>query len=278
MSDDELIAAMLGRSLGRLYPERTQMPGAVVLTATGLVVPGKLGPIDLDVRKGEIFGIAALQGQGQRELLMALGGAVAWQGDVRVDGKAFTARSPAQALRSGVALVPEDRQREGLFLAHPVRYNIAISVLHRLRGWLFSVDERKELSATRDEAQRLGLPAARLGYPAAALSGGNQQKVVFCKVLLTGPRILILHDCTRGVDVGTKAEIFHVVSDLAARGTAVIFYSSDLSELVNMCDRIAVLFEGKIRGVLARGEAAEETILRLAVGSPARAAEAQLVV
>jgi ribose transport system ATP-binding protein len=269
LDDDRLIAAMLGRRIERLYPSRNAEPDGVLLEVSGLRVGQRLGPLDFDVRRGEILGVAGLEGQGQRQLLMALGGAIPAHGTVLLEGRRFDAGTPARALASGVALVPEDRQREGLFLSHSTRRNISISSLSRLTFARVFLDYRREARATAASASRMNIPAARLDQRVGALSGGNQQKVIFSKVLLTQPKLLLLHDCTRGVDVGTKAEIFQVMADLADRGVAILFYSSDLSELVNMCDRVLVLHDGGVAGLLERAELSEERILRLAVGGAA---------
>jgi len=146
---------------------------------------------------------------------------------------------------------------------------MSISSLDRLRSPLGGIDLRRERRETSEQARRMKLPADRLDHPVSVLSGGNQQKVVLAKMLLTSPKMLLLYDCTRGVDVGTKAEIFQAMAELADAGVVVVFYSSDLSELVHMCDRVAVLAEGKLRGILERGELSEERILRLAVGHTA---------
>jgi ABC-type sugar transport system ATPase subunit len=265
LDDDTLIAAMLGRRIERLYPARKGTAGRTLLEVDEFRVGHRLGPVDFRVRAGEVLGIGALQGQGQRQLLMGLGGAVPWRGRLRLEGREFQPRSPGGALAAGVALVPEDRQREGLFLGHSTRRNISISSLSRLTRSHFLLDARREGRTTRASAERMRIPVNRLDQRVGALSGGNQQKVIFGKVLLTEPKLLLLYDCTRGVDVGTKAEIFQVMAELADHGVAVVFYSSDLSELVNMCDRVLVLHDGRVSGIV-EGNLSEEQILRLAVG------------
>lgn len=269
LDDDTVIAAMLGRRIERLFPPREAPAERCALTVRGLRADGLPGPIDLEVRSGEVLGIGGLQGQGQRELLMSLAGAAPWrEGQAELAGRPYAPRSPLGALSQGVAYVPEDRQREGLFLAHSVKSNITASSLGRFaRGWL--LDRGAELRAAAAGAREVAIDGGRLGARVNTLSGGNQQKVVLAKALLNSPKLLLLHDCTRGVDVGTKAEIFELVARLAASGTAVLFYSSDLSELVNLCDRVAVLVEGRIAGVVERDQRSEEAILRLALGHSA---------
>jgi ribose transport system ATP-binding protein len=266
LDDDKLIAAMLGRRIERLYPARTGQPDGTLLEVSDFRVGQRLGPVSFGVRAGEILGIGALQGQGQRQLLMGLGGAVPWRGQLRLGGSSYEPKTPGRALAAGVALVPEDRQREGLFLAHSTRRNISISSLARLTRGRIVFDSRRERRATRASAEQMKIPHERLDQRVGALSGGNQQKVIFGKVLLTEPKLLLLYDCTRGVDVGTKAEIFQVMADLADRGVAIVFYSSDLNELVNMCDRVLVIHDGLVSGAVEGEEISEERILRLAVG------------
>jgi ABC-type sugar transport system ATPase subunit len=263
--DDELIAAMLGRRIERLYAERTAPRSDAVLVVRGLRVGGRVGPLDLDARAGEILGIGGLQGQGQRDLLMALGGARRWlDGSAELNGAPFHPLSPREALRRRVALVPEDRQREGLLLGHSVQANVTLAALAQFvrHGVL---DVRKETLAARSVVARVGLAEQRLPDAANTLSGGNQQKVVLAKALLSDPLVLLLYDCTRGVDVGTKAEIFALMAELASAGATILYYSSDLSELVHMCDRVAVMVEGRIRSVLESDELSEQAILRVAL-------------
>lgn len=267
LDDDTIVAAMLGRRIEHLYPARVGTPGEPVLEARQFRVGRDVGPVDLDVRAGEILGIAGLQGQGQRQLLMAIGGALPWSGDVTLAGERYRAHSPRRAIGVGVVLVPEDRQNEGLLLSHPVRTNLTISSLDRIRGLLGALDLRRERALARVQAEEVSLPKGRLEAAVSTLSGGNQQKVVLGKVLLTRPRVLLLFDCTRGVDVGTKAEIYQLMMQRAAEGVGIVFYSSDISELVNMSDRVAVLADGQIRGILDKQDLSEQAILALAVGS-----------
>ncbi len=266
IDDDALIAAMLGRRVERLYPERPAHGQEEAIRVTALAAPGLPGPVDLVAHRGEILGVGGLQGQGQREVLRVLAGASPWtSGEVSLGGGVYQPRSPAQALRQGVAYVPEDRQREGLFLAQSVRHNITAATLGEfVRGGL--LDRRREDTAARGAAQTVGVDPERLGSRVSTMSGGNQQKVVLAKAILNRPAVLLLHDCTRGVDVGTKASIFTLMTELARGGTAILFYSSDLSELVHMCHRVAVLAEGRVVGHIDQAELSEDAILRLAVG------------
>ena len=269
LEDDVLIAAMLGRRVEVLYPAREPASDEPVLSVDGLTTPGLPGPVDLTLNRGEILGVGGLQGQGQRELLMALAGAQPWTTGVgHLCGERYAPGSPREALRRGVAYVPEDRQQEGLFLGHSVQANITISSLHRfVRHGL--LDTVAELHGAQDGAGTVGVSQDRLDAKVSTMSGGNQQKVVLAKVLLDEPIVLLLHDCTRGVDMGTKADIFELMARLTSAGTAIVFYSSDLSELVHMCDRVAVIAEGRLAAVIPGEGLSEDAILRVALRQPA---------
>ncbi|HEX5192239.1 MAG TPA: sugar ABC transporter ATP-binding protein [Solirubrobacteraceae bacterium] len=269
LDDDALIAAMLGRRVERLYAARTDPRSDEALRVSELASVGLPGPVELSAREGEILGIGGLQGQGQRELLMALAGAMPWTaGRATLRGRPYRPSSPVQALAEQVAYVPEDRQREGLFLGQSVRHNITAAALRRFTRWGV-LDRRAENRGSREGAETVGVDTARLAARVSTMSGGNQQKVVLAKAILDRPLLLLLHDCTRGVDVGTKADIFRLMAELAASGTTILFYSSDLSELVHMCHRVAVLVEGRVAGVIDGRELSEDAILRLAVGHQA---------
>lgn len=277
LDDPTLISAMLGRRVDHLYPLRKPAPGDPVLDLRHIAATGLPGPLDLVIRAGEVVGVGGLQGQGQRELLMAIAGAHPWRdGSGTLLGAPYQPRTPTQAISRGVAYVPEDRQREGLFLNDTVRSNItAASIARFVRRGL--VDGEAEAAGAAQEAATVGIDARRLGARVGALSGGNQQKVVLAKALLGDPKVLLLHDCTRGVDVGTKAEIFELMARLAASGTAILFYSSDLSELVHMCDRVAVIVEGRLGGMVEYDDLSEEAILRIAIGRDAHQSKEAVV-
>jgi len=266
--DDALIEQMLGRRVERLYPARAPARERVVLRAKGLHVPGSFGPQDLELREGEILGIGGLEGQGQRALMTALAGAIPFHGELELNGESVSYRTPRQAIRNGIVLVPEDRGAEGLLLSHSIRSNIALSSVEKLRSRMRSIDAGAEREATEREARAVGLDVRRMGEPARNLSGGNQQKVVLARALLTEPRVLLLYDCTRGIDVGSKADIMAALAQLTASGVAIVYYSSDAAELVHLCDRVLVVRSRRIAGVLDCARATgEEDILHLAVGT-----------
>jgi ABC-type sugar transport system ATPase subunit len=269
---DELITAMLGYRMSALYPPHSTKPGEPVVAVKQLSVGKKVGPLTFDIRAGELLGIFALPGQGQGELLLALAGAIAARGEISINGARVGNRSIHKAVRSGIVLVPEDRAKEGLFLDHSTMSNITIVALkdELTRGFL--LNHRAERVLAGKQSDRVGLQRSRLNEPVANLSGGNQQKVVLARALLARPKVLLLHDCTRGVDVGTKAEIFAVLRQLCDDGVSVIFYSSDISEIVNLSDRAMVLHAGTIIGVVDKSDLSENSLMTMAMGSKTVAA------
>ncbi len=267
VSDNEIIADMLGRRLDRLYPERKPTAtDRIALRIRDLSVDHRLQGVDLDLKEGEVLGVGGLQGHGQRQLFQALFGIGRSKGQVELWGKPMNARSPRQALtgRDGLALVPEDRRGQGLLLTKTVRENLTLSVIPRF-SHLGLLDRHRENALVDEMVKVLRIKAGTPEQVAGTLSGGNQQKVIFGKMLLTEARVLLLFDPTRGVDVGTKGEIFQLMRDLAAKGYAILFYSSDLPELVHVADRVAVMRNGRIAGILEGEAISEENILRAAM-------------
>jgi len=267
VSDDEIVTQMIGRHLDRLYPERiATATSRAALRVRNFGSGSRLSGIDFDLREGEVLGVGGLQGHGQRELFQALFGASRSTGTLELWGKPTTIRNPRQALtgRDGIALVPEDRRGQGLLLAKSVRENLTLSVIRRFssNGLL---DNKREAALVREMVDFLRIKAGTPEQLAGTLSGGNQQKVIFGKMLLTQARVLLLYDPTRGVDVGTKGEIFQLMRDLAAKGYAILFYSSDLPELVHVADRVLVLQNGRVAALLEGDRISEEGILRAAV-------------
>ena len=267
VDDETIIADMLGRRMDRLYPERRPTAtGRVALRMRGLGVENRLAGIDLDLREGEVLGVGGLQGHGQRELFQALFGIGRSKGSLELWGRPAAIGSPRQALtgRDGLALVPEDRRNHGLLLTKSVRENLTLSVISRFTR-MGLTDARRERQLVDEMIATLRIKAGTPEQAAGTLSGGNQQKVVFGKMLLTEARILLLYDPTRGIDVGTKGEIFLLMRDLAAKGYAILFYSSDLAELVHVADRVAVLRNGRLAAVLEGEDNSERQILRSAM-------------
>ncbi len=272
MSRTRLISAMVGRdtTARAAAPEAT---GPIVLSVRNLTleVPGRHGwrrvlhGIDFDLHAGEVLGIGGLLGSGRTEILEALFGASAGRagGTVRLDGQPVDIASPRAARRLGIALVTEDRKAEGLHLASSIRDNVALPSLGRISR--FGIRRPAgEAAVAADAVRRLGVRCSGIAQAAATLSGGNQQKVVIGKWLATDPRVLLLDEPTRGIDVGAKQEIYALIRTLAAEGLAILMVSSELPELLLLADRIIVMSEGRKTGDLTRAEASEEAIMHLA--------------
>jgi ribose transport system ATP-binding protein len=257
---DGLISAMLGRRLEQLYPEQHNTPSNETMLAVRELAAGRrLHGVDFDLRRGEILGVCGLEGQGQLELFLSLYGVIRSRGSIVVEGEPRRLRSPRDALRAGLglALVPEDRKNEGILPTLSVRENISLPSLRRVRR-LGLIDRSAERQLIAPVIADLRIGREDPEQLVSDLSGGNQQKVIVGKFLLTGAKILLFYDLTRGVDVGTKAEIFKMMEQLAAEGYAILFYSTDLAELVNVPHRTCVMFDGRIVAEFARASAAED--------------------
>jgi len=227
----------------------------------------RLSDISFSIRPGEVVGLGGLDGQGQRELLLALFGVLrATTGHLAIDGKPVTIGSPSAAKRGavGMALIPEDRKSEGLMLPMSVHDNLSFAALHSLSRFGV-IDRAAEREAVERIVERLAIRTDGTHVPAASLSGGNQQKLVIGKWLMVSPSILLLDDPTRGIDVGTKQEIYQLLRDLSGRGAAILFYTTDLDELVSCCDRVLVMFEGRIGRELVGNEITEHALVSSAL-------------
>lgn len=267
ISRAELVRMMVGRSVSAVFPKVMVPPGEVVLETRHLgCSETDVREVSLQVRAGEILGLAGLVGAGRTELARVLFGLTpADTGEIRLHGKKTTIRSPAQAMRHGIAYVPEDRRRHGVILEFPVEVNVTLAVLRKISsaGWLRFQRER---AIGADLVERLEIKTASLDAPTGSLSGGNQQKVALARWLATEPSVLILDEPTQGIDVGAKAEVHRLMSELARRGMAIVMISSEMPEILGMSDRIVVLHGGTIAGVLDRAHATQEQILELALG------------
>jgi rhamnose transport system ATP-binding protein len=263
---DDIIRSMVGRDLDSLYPERTSSPGAVVLEVENLSRQGVFHDISFTVRAGEIVALAGLVGAGRSEVARAVFGIdKRTAGTVRINGRALPNGRPMAAMDAGVALVPEDRRQQGLVMELGIDQNMALASLSRLtRFGLIRRSSEAELATTW--AQRLQLKFGRIRNPAATLSGGNQQKVVLGKWLARNPSLLIIDEPTRGIDVGTKAEVHRLLASLVAEGMAVLMISSELPEVLGMADRVLVIHEGRLTAALDRDQATEDTVMRAASG------------
>ncbi len=282
ISDDEVIRLVIGRSLAATFPpkertvrEETKAPLAV----RGLATRGRLRDVSFSLRAGEVLGIAGLQGMGQQELFLALFGMEGIShGTIVVDGREATIAAPTDAVSAsiGISFLPEDRKTEGLFLKLPGRDNVSLPVIERFsRHGLIDVAE--EETAVAEVLKRMDVHPRALYRPCSSLSGGNQQKVAIAKWILAESRIWLMFDPTRGVDIGTKHEIYLLIREFARSGGAVLFYSTDVPELVNLCDRVLVMYRGRVVEELEDALITEENIVRAALGSvqPSGAPEQQ---
>lgn len=265
VSAPEMIRLMVGRELTDVFPKREVELGEVVLSVAGLSRTGDFDDISVTVRAGEILGMAGLVGAGRTEIARAIFGLDTIDaGTIEVDGVAVAIRGPRDAVRAGIAYVPEDRKRDGIVPQLSIKDNISLSVLKSVSvaGW---IHPRAERTLALQKAHELSVSPPAISPRVDTLSGGNQQKAVFAKWLATKPRILILDEPTRGVDVGAKSDIHTIIGELAAQGTAIILISSELPEVLAVSDRIIVLHEGRIAAELPRG-AAEHEVMHAATG------------
>jgi inositol transport system ATP-binding protein len=262
---DRLIAMMVGRELTQLFPKQNTPAERVSLSVRRLTVGGIFSDVSFDVRAGEILGVAGLVGSRRTEVAETLFGLRrASSGEVFVDGRAVAIDSPAAAIDLGMAFLTEDRKLTGLLLPLSVQENMEIAVLDERFVTLGFVREGPLVSTCSEMAGKLRVKTPSLFEPVQRLSGGNQQKVLVGRWLLTAPRILILDEPTRGIDVGAKAEIHRLISNLAAGGAAVVMISSEMPEILGMSDRVMVMREGRVAGFLDRQEANQVDLMRLA--------------
>jgi ribose transport system ATP-binding protein len=262
--EPRLVQLMVGREIEDLYPKTEAEIGDVVLKVEGLSRHGVLHDCAFDVRAGEIVGFAGLIGAGRTELARAVFAAdPITAGRIELDGRALKLRSPSHAIAAGIGYLTEDRKGDGLAMQLPVEYNITLA---RIPGRSIWINRRAEHEAAERRRDQLEIRTPSLTRPVEALSGGTQQKVVVARWLETDARVLFFDEPTRGIDVGAKAEMFKLMGDLAAEGRAIVLISSYLPELINMCDRIVVLRDGRTVGELKRDEFDEERIMALASG------------
>jgi ribose transport system ATP-binding protein len=278
-SDDEVVELMIGREYSHVFPPKPPPVPAdrqPVLEIRNFSWTDRLRSISLAVRPGEVVGLGGLDGQGQRELLLGLFGVLRGvSGEMLIDGKPTAVTSPraAKSKRIGMALIPEDRKTEGLMLPMSVRDNLSFAALHRLsHGGI--VDRSAERNAVEEMIRLLGIRTGGLDDPVASLSGGNQQKVVIAKWLMVTPRIILLNDPTRGIDVGTKQEMYQLLRKLADSGAAIVFYSTDYDELIGCCDRVLVLYDGAVKRVLVGPEITERALIGSALNIAVEPGEA----
>lgn len=265
---DAVVAQMVGRAITELFPKLEAEIGEPLLEVTKLNSPGVFSNISFTVRSGEIVGLAGLVGAGRSEVARAIFGVDGYRsGTVRMNGKAIPKNSPTAAMRAGMALVPEDRRKQGLVLDESVSRNIASSMLRSIAtGGL--VTTGAENRAARPWAERMEVKANALTTVVGTLSGGNQQKVVLGKWLATNPQLLIIDEPTRGIDVGTKSEVHRLLSQLAQQGLGVLMISSELPEVLGMADRVLVMREGELTAEISRTDATQENVMKAATHGP----------
>ena len=265
MTERRIIGMMVGRELNEIFAKRPAPIGDVVLEARGLCV-GYVRDVSFNVRAGEILGFSGLVGAGRSETMRLIFGVDRRDaGEILLDGKPLDIKCPRDAIDAGIALVPEDRKEQALILGLDIRENMTLAILKKLRDGLFVSDARQDKLAN-EYVKELHVATPSIHQKVKNLSGGNQQKVVIAKWMAARPRVLILDEPTRGIDVGAKQEIHSLMSDLAAQGVAIIMISSEMPEILGMSDRIIVMHEGRVKGELTRAEASQERIMQMAIG------------
>lgn len=266
ISIDEVVKAMVGRSIDEFYPERTTIPGDTVLSVENLSPIGHFEPISFNLRKGEILGVSGLMGAGRTEIMRAIFGVDAHNGGtITLHGKELHLKKPEDAIKAGIAFITEDRKAEGLILDFSIASNITLPNLGHLCPSNI-MHREKMLSFSQDLSDRLGVKTQSVHLPVSSLSGGNQQKVVIAKWIGLSPSIIIMDEPTRGIDIGAKRDIYDLMNELTNQGVSIIMVSSELPEILGMSDRVMVIHEGSVAGILDRADATAESIMTLATG------------
>jgi ABC-type sugar transport system ATPase subunit len=262
----QLIRMMVGRALGEIFPNRQPAEAEVALEVVGLDKAGAFEGVSFRLRRGEVLGMFGLVGSGRTQVARCLFGADPFEaGEVRLGGETIRPRSPREAVREGIALLTEDRKRDGLVLSCTIRDNASMASYERLSRWGL-IDRGAQEAEVQRKVQELDVRPPLLDRLARQLSGGNQQKLVLAKWLMTQAKVMILDEPTRGVDVATKVEIYQIISDLAAGGIGILLISSELPEILGMSDRALVMREGRLVGEFTRAQASEEKLLASAAG------------
>jgi rhamnose transport system ATP-binding protein len=271
-SQKQIVQMMVGRSVDHIFPEREAKIGAPVLGVSGLSHPTEFDDISFELRQGEILGFYGLVGAGRSEVMQALFGITRpARGSIFLDGKVIAPRSPADAIEAGIVYVPEERGKQGVVVDLPIFQNVSLPSLTRTSRQGF-LQLAKEFALARDFTERLDLRASSLSQPASTLSGGNQQKVVIAKWLATSPRVIILDEPTKGIDIGSKAAVHAFMGELVAQGLSVIMVSSELPEILGMSDRVVVMREGRIVRIFDNDGLDAVTLVETAAGIAEKAA------
>ena len=265
---NEIVKMMIGREIGERYPKRDCAIGDEVFRVEGLTKEGVFHDVDFSVKAGEVLGVSGLMGAGRTEIMQAVFGNLPYdRGSIFINGKQAVIKNPLQAIEHGIGFITEDRKTEGLLLEESIEKNVSLTNLGRISGkGKVVISREKEKGLVTKAIEELHIRCFGPGHECVNLSGGNQQKVVFAKWIYTEPRILILDEPTRGVDIGAKKEIYSIINQLAKKGVAIIMVSSELPEVLGMSDRIMVVREGLVRGIIGQDEADQEKIMTLATG------------
>ena len=265
---NEIVKMMIGREIGERYPKRDCAIGSEVFRVEELTKEGVFHDVNFSVKAGEVLGVSGLMGAGRTEIMQAIFGNLSYdRGSIFIGGKQAVIKNPLQAIEHGIGFITEDRKTEGLLLEESIEKNVSLTNLERISGkGRVVISREKERGLVTKAIEELHIRCFGPGHECVNLSGGNQQKVVFAKWIYTEPRILILDEPTRGVDIGAKKEIYSIINQLAEKGVAIIMVSSELPEVLGMSDRIMVVREGMVRGIINQGEADQEKIMTLATG------------
>ncbi len=267
LTREEIITMIVGRELKEIFPKSKAEITDVLFEVKGLTKTGVFSSVSFNVRKGEILGFSGLMGSGRTEIMRAIFGIDKYDsGEIWIDGKPVKINNPGEAIKHGISMVNEDRLRQGVIHRISVRDNLSIAYLNKIKTWFGLVREKKERIDCLDQIDQFNISLVSLSQLVALLSGGNQQKVIISRWLLTNPRILILDEPTRGIDVGTKAEVHRKMSELARQGLAIILVSSEMPEILGMSDRIIVVRDGRLVYECSRSEADQELLMDHAFG------------
>ena len=263
---DQIVGDMVGRVMSEYYPARTNVPGDEIFRVEGFTQPGVFRDISFNLRKGEILGVAGLMGAGRTEIMRAIFGVDPHEsGKLYFEGKEIHIKNPRDAIRHGFGFITENRKTEGLILDFSIERNIALPSEERL-AQSHVINDKKEFDFSSGLSKRLGVKAQDINLPASTLSGGNQQKVVIAKWVGMHPKLLILDEPTRGIDIGAKKDIYDLMNELTAKGVSIIMVSSELPEVIGMSDRILVIHEGRAAGIVEHKDATQTRIMTLATG------------
>lgn len=262
---DDVVRMMIGREIGDRYPKREKSNGDIVFEVKNIKKKNLVKEVSFNLKRGEILGVAGLMGAGRSEVMHLIFGSMkADSGDILIDGKKVNIKNPIDAKNHNIAFITEDRKTEGLFLPFSIRINISMANLNKIVKKLNIIDKKKEKETSEKLVKEFLIKSSSIEQKVDSLSGGNQQKVVFAKWVDTDPKILILDEPTRGVDVGAKKEIYDIMNELTKEGVSIIMISSELPEIIGMSDRVLVIHEGKSVGIVEGNDINEEKIMNLA--------------